>query len=370
MNLIDKVILEWSYRTKKGYPDLNNEEDIRVFESLFGFNLKEIKKEFSYLSQDAQEIAKELMQKLDLSQDEIKAHSKNRIIVFTDRPRQEVFNSLADLGLEREPTLTGSSGGGFKAPNGVEIIHKAQTSVGDAGLDNENKVIESINSASKDIDNLQVVFSDGNKKLEYKGVKNAEDVGRDTGGNKKADILVNDNSGAHPISIKKDGSFRWSSAMKTHKDMFDKIMSDAANGKMANLKLAEDEDNPRLLLMINPENNKPYGRVFVVNAPGMDLETLAFGSDNAAIVQRTFSESDFNLEGNTLSIKATKILTDISDFNEDDMPVLQFERNASKATKFEGIYGRGITIRTVPMSVKNKETSRANNLTLDWNELK
>jgi hypothetical protein len=41
MNLIDKVILEWSYRTKKGYPDLNNEEDLKVFESLFGFNLKE-----------------------------------------------------------------------------------------------------------------------------------------------------------------------------------------------------------------------------------------------------------------------------------------------------------------------------------------
>ena len=41
MNLIDKAILEWSYRTKKGYPDLNNKEDLRVFESLFGFDLKE-----------------------------------------------------------------------------------------------------------------------------------------------------------------------------------------------------------------------------------------------------------------------------------------------------------------------------------------
>ena len=41
MNLIDKVILEWSYKTKKGYPDLSNEEDLRVFESLFGFNLNE-----------------------------------------------------------------------------------------------------------------------------------------------------------------------------------------------------------------------------------------------------------------------------------------------------------------------------------------
>lgn len=41
MNLIDKVILEWSYKTKKGYPDLNNEEDLRVFESLFGFTITE-----------------------------------------------------------------------------------------------------------------------------------------------------------------------------------------------------------------------------------------------------------------------------------------------------------------------------------------
>ena len=39
MNLIDKVILEWSYRTEKGYPDINNKNDLKVFESLFGFNV-------------------------------------------------------------------------------------------------------------------------------------------------------------------------------------------------------------------------------------------------------------------------------------------------------------------------------------------
>lgn len=39
MDLINKIILEWSYRTKKGYPDLNNEDDLRVFQSTFGFDL-------------------------------------------------------------------------------------------------------------------------------------------------------------------------------------------------------------------------------------------------------------------------------------------------------------------------------------------
>ena len=41
MNLIDRVILEWSYKTRKGYPDINNQEDMTLFESMFGFNLKE-----------------------------------------------------------------------------------------------------------------------------------------------------------------------------------------------------------------------------------------------------------------------------------------------------------------------------------------
>ena len=41
MNLIDRVILEWSYKTKKGYPDINSQEDMALFESMFGFNLKE-----------------------------------------------------------------------------------------------------------------------------------------------------------------------------------------------------------------------------------------------------------------------------------------------------------------------------------------
>ncbi len=39
MNVIDKILLEWSYRCEKGYPDLNNREDLKIFEDLFGVNL-------------------------------------------------------------------------------------------------------------------------------------------------------------------------------------------------------------------------------------------------------------------------------------------------------------------------------------------
>ena len=41
MSLIDRTILEWAWMSEKGYPDINNENDLRVFESLFGFDLNE-----------------------------------------------------------------------------------------------------------------------------------------------------------------------------------------------------------------------------------------------------------------------------------------------------------------------------------------
>ena len=45
MNTIDKVLLEWSLKTDKGYPDVNSKEDMDLFESMFGFKLNEEKQE-------------------------------------------------------------------------------------------------------------------------------------------------------------------------------------------------------------------------------------------------------------------------------------------------------------------------------------
>ena len=369
MNLIDRVILEWSYKTSKGYPDINSQEDMALFESIFGFNLNEAKKPITYLTTQAQIIAKELISKLNLDDGEIMAHSKNRIIVYTDRPRQDVFSALATLGYEKD-AITGSSAGGFRTPEGIEIIHKAQTSVGNAGLDNEDIVVQKVKEFAAIHGKVNVVIKGQNKTLTYKGVTSASGVGRDTGDNKKADITLHASSESIPISIKKDGSFRWSSAMKSHGDLFHKIMGDAYEGKRDDLKLVTDEENPRLLKMVNPKNDLPYGRVHVINAPDLDFESMAFGSDNSTVVQRTFTDEDFKLDNETITIIATKVYDKVSDFEDGDQPIIQFERNASKATKTDGYTGRGITIRTVPISIKNKATARANNLTIDYNELK
>src|SRR6056300_1101688 len=41
MDILDKLIQEWSWRTEKGYPDFTNEDDLRILREVFGINLKE-----------------------------------------------------------------------------------------------------------------------------------------------------------------------------------------------------------------------------------------------------------------------------------------------------------------------------------------
>jgi|TARA_R110000764_G_scaffold41242_3_gene92460 hypothetical protein len=371
MDILDKVLLEWSYRCEKGYPDINNKKDIALFESIFGFNLiEEAKYPFEYLSKEAQELGKELIQKLNLEDNEIIAHAKNRIIVYTDRPRQEVFQALRSLGYEKDQ-ITGSSGGGFRTPEGIEIIHKAQTSIGDAGLGNEAilivKVEEAISANGGPID---VRFIGKNKvNLDYTNVKGAKGVGEKTSDNKKADVVLITPEKTRPISVKEDKAFRWSSAMSTHRKVFDAVLKPAMGEGTEDLKLVQDEQNPKLLAMINPKNNLPYGSIYVFGAPDMDYKTLAFGSDNAVVVKASFEDKDFHLNNGILTIQTAGNYQETEDFTEDDKPIIRFERNASKATNLTGYAGRGITLRTVPAKGRINQKSRANTLDLEYKDL-
>lgn len=433
MNLLDRVIQEWSYRTNKGYPDVNSKHDMDIFESMFGFRLDSASKQIEdqkqknsfdrvdyykqffadlapspmqvtrnkdsivisniassktvseqdsssstrtrfkalgYLSQTAKKVANELIAKLSLEQGEIRAHTKNRIVVYTDRNRQEVFSSLQDIGYEKDQ-IVGSSAGGFRTPEGVEIIHKPQTSIGDIGLDNEKIITRRIQEAIElQGGSIDVKFVGKNNTIAYNKVTTVKHKGRASKDDKKADIHIISSEGVNPISIKKDGSFRWSSASTSHREVFKKVLQLAKQGKIPQLTLVQDEQNPKLLKMINPSNNRPYGRVFVKNPPKLTIKDVAFGTDNAVVIQKTFKDEDFSITDDGLKITVTKIYKDEQDFSEKDQPILQFERNASKATNAdpESIIGRGITLRTVPAYLA-KSGDRANNLTIDYSKL-
>lgn len=123
MDLIDKVILEWSYRTEKGYPDLTNDRDLRIFESMFGFNptVTELKKlDYDVLTPEAQTIAQELISILGIEQSQIIPQSKTGIVIYSPE-RNLLFDRIQDSGKFGKATQVRT--GNWKV-NGVTIVLK------------------------------------------------------------------------------------------------------------------------------------------------------------------------------------------------------------------------------------------------------
>ena len=123
MNLIDKVILEWSYRTKKGYPDINSQEDMALFESMFGFDptVTELKKlEYNVLTDKGKEVAQELIQLLGIEQQQIIPQSKTGIVIYT-ADRDLLFDKIQDSGKFGKATQVRT--GNWKT-NGITVVLK------------------------------------------------------------------------------------------------------------------------------------------------------------------------------------------------------------------------------------------------------
>lgn len=382
MKILENFLNNISHLFPKGYPDFNDSQDVvRIFNILeqYGLPINEMKKPFEFLSDKAQSVGKDLMSQLSLPQDEIKAHSKNRIIILTDIPRQEIFSKLEELGYEKDITIPGSSTGGYRK-DGIEVIHKPKslTAVGGAGIENETIFVDTINQyiSESDEDTITVkIISEKGEDVTFNDVTECIGVGKE--GEKKGwkgDAVIKGQTD-HAISIKKDGPFRWASVMTDFKEFYIEFLTKASKGEIPNLELKPDPQNPKVLQMWDPQNQKPYGRIFVTDVPQLIDEDYLydqiFGKDDAIVVQRTFSKNDFTFDEitNTLEIKSSKTITSLDQVDKDELPILEFERNASKATKLEGIMGRGIIVRLSPIERLKKASSKANNLVISYNEI-
>jgi len=384
MNIFEQFLNKISHKFPKGYPDMNNEQDISLLESLVSdvlgkeIKLDEVKKPYENLSNTAKETAEEIMKILNLTKDNIKSSSKDRIIILSDISRSDVFKALEKLGYKKDINIPGSSAGGYVAPNGTQIITKSEslTKVGGAGIENENIFVNNINNYIdnySDFNKIKVIITSGDKTLTFDNVFKAKNIGKE-GESKgwKGDALLYTESGTKSISIKKDGPFRWESAMGRYKDLYDIFMKKAYNKQIPNLELTPDPENPKVLQMMNSKTKTPYGRIFITDVPGLNdqLEDLVFGKDKAIVIQKTFTDNDFIFDGSKeiLTIKVTKIITSVDEIEEKDKPVLEFERNASKATQTSGYRGRGIILRISPQERMTSASTRANNLILTYSQ--
>ena len=343
--------------------------------------LQEVGGPYEQLSAQAKEVAEDIMKALGLSKEEIGKHTRNRIIVRSDKPRAEIFRALEDMGFERDPDIVGSNPGGFRAESGIEIIHKPlsdEKNVGNAGTGNELVFVDEIKKFLDQKRPLDVVLKGKNKSATFKGVTDVVHIGKE-GESKgwKGDARLIANGKEVNVSIKLDGGYRWESVIKRYRDVFETVLKKGLAGEIPDLELRPSTKKKNLLLMMNPNNDKAYGRIFVTGHPDLakgskSIEDMAFGPDEAIIAQRSFMESDFSLSGNTLTVACSKVFETVDDFDDDDFPVIEFERNASKASKSDkdpnDVYGRGIVMRTRPAG-QAKGGAKANYLYLDYKDV-
>lgn len=103
MNSLDLFLKRFSYKFDKGFPELHEEKDILLLESILeGLDIKLdlqelVKLGYDVLTDEAKAVAQELIALLGISQDQIKPASKNKIVIYDDN-RDVLTDRIEDAG--------------------------------------------------------------------------------------------------------------------------------------------------------------------------------------------------------------------------------------------------------------------------------
>lgn len=284
MNLIDRAILEWSYRTKKGYPDLNNENDLKVFESLFGFNLEE--GDFKTLSfGDLRKYGgprlKDLHRHIEEKIPVTLTNGEEETIEYANPDYAELFLNSDIEGIKK---LAGSRVNSFPffKLNGKEIginsLAKSPAFGGKgkgSGTAKEDIALAGINTELEKIGSIDVVLAGKT----YKGISKAVTVK----GTPKADFTLNNEEGPQIFLSHKDGTtvkhFQQYSGFKGLEEYeeikaFVEAVRNTTNGE-----LESKQSFKRALLSDEVKRRSVYG---------LDFGSDSFGINNCqAILQGT-----------------------------------------------------------------------------------
>ena len=255
-------------------------------------------------------------------------------------PRAERFDYATKIDkiedFEFDPNLKGSSIGGVKYKNSKFLIKPTGVQGrASAGTENEDVLV---NEVRKYLDEgaKNVIFNGSNKNYVTNNIKEIKDVGYDTASGKKADVvLIGDKD--YPISIKKDNAGFWESSDTRYKAVVNKLSEKIKNGDYAPQlvfrpyvdKMGNTKEG--INLMYNDETNQPVSGVIVTDLPSKEEDSIIFGSDDAVVVYKTFLPSDFELKGDNLNVKVTKIITDMKDIENFNLePVVNIRRDVTR----------------------------------------
>ena len=305
------------------------------------------------------QVLNEGIKQVNLSMDEIKSRlTAAGYNNFKDKSSRQVFVLVDNVNrvelLQKIEKIFSSEGAKYdpeKGQSSVGMVVVGRFSIGaspaskqgkkSAGLDNEDTLINNINSFVKN-GPINIKFIAGKKTFKVDGVIKAIEMGRDTSGRKKSDVNLQTESGKIiPISLKKDGAEMWESAdsyyAKKAKDIVDRLIIDKK-------------------VTLSGRNIKKITPNIAIKATKKEAKDVVFGSDllgTGAVLYRTWKASDFKItENGNLEITSSKIYTNEREVENGDHSVYFLIRNDS-SRKGSKIYP-GIRVLAVGKTRINK----------------
>ena len=338
MNPFDTFFKKYAYKFPKGYPDMNNEQDILLLENILEDLIGEKITVNKATEEDAKKAIEILKNNLNLTDSDFTKESSVRYKILV--PRSERYDYIEKIttlpGFKYNPNAKGSSIGAIEY-DGISFLLKPSNlqGRGSAGIENEDIVVNEINNYINE-GAKNIVFESPNKTLKINNVREVSTVGYDVSEGKKADIIISADKN-YPISIKKDNASFWESADTRYKDIVTTLSK----------KIKAGDFSPELIFMpfvdklgnekegINKMYNKNTGSkvtgIIVTDLPSTSAESIIFGSDKATVIYRSFTPSDFKLEGDTLYITVSKIISNLKEVYEYNLePVLNIRHDSTR----------------------------------------
>jgi hypothetical protein len=334
MNIFDKFFKKFAYKFDKGYPDMNNSQDVLLLESLFeklGFKIP-LNEEVPNKPQTIQAVQKIVDQVGDKYNLFAMKSKPNRIGSIGKQPEsifvqafKEVFGE--DIDIKVFPPRQGKNPSGsfnmyqFKAGDLGEVnILVSRSEPGGAGKSNEAIFIDTLNKLIEQAGGFATIKLQSPEYTEtFDSIDKVVDSSK-TGASKgdKSDAqFISGNTVKANISLKQDGGFRWASVASVYPDFIKNFQTKAVAGEIPGLELRLNPEVPGKYLMYNSKTGERLSKIIIPDFITGDEQsnTYIFGPEDpkVIIVGRTWKESDFTLNGSTITVQATHIYKTLED---------------------------------------------------------
>lgn len=381
MNVIDKILNEWSFRCHDGIVDLNNHDKVMILREILDEESNNALSLFleANMSPLADEAIRFIKDRYRFDDSNIKPVSKSSFkILLPDKfpkSRTEVMKDLEtnpDFKFDEGSVGAGSSLGRLKYKDKVLIYIKFAKGQGgeSAGKSNESSFINLINKHTTE-GPITVVLKSDDKELTYNEITGCRDSSAEGATDyAKADVqLVSGDEVKANISLKKRNAVRWESSKRRLNDLFKRFIekADPRNPQFENVVLNPIPGTNNKYKLFNPEENKVLSKVIITNAPNDLNDGFIFGKDypKTVVVKEDFERFDnYTFEDNTLTINCNKIYTNVEDvMDTPDEPVLAFSNHIGQAYGIElRVFSKGLLYSDSGLKGSSTE--------IDYNDIK